>query len=87
MCPVINGHELVSGHMGVFLGCGERGMAQEFLDGSQIGSFIEEVGGKGMAQGVGSDRLSEAVFGLLLQHAFDASGGQPSSSSIEKKRV
>ena len=80
--PVIDGHELVGRHMGVFLGCGERGMSQEFLDSSQVGSLIEEVRGKGMAKGVGSDRLIESVFGLLLHHAFYASSGQTPSPNI-----
>ena len=80
--PVIDGHELVGRHMGVFLGCGERGMTQEFLDGSEVRSLIEEVCSKGMAQGVRSDNFVETVFGLFLHHAFHASSGQASSSSI-----
>ena len=36
--------------MGIDLGRGNIGMTQQFLDASQIGTVIQEVGGEGVAQ-------------------------------------
>ena len=42
------------GDMGVLLRGGEAAMAQQFLNEAQIGPVFEQMGGAGMAQGVGS---------------------------------
>ncbi len=41
------------GHMGVDLGGGEIAVAEEQLHHPQVGAMVEQMGGKGMAQGVG----------------------------------
>ena len=40
-------------HLGIDLGGRKRGMAQKFLDGAQIGAARQQMGGEGMAQGMG----------------------------------
>lgn len=45
--------ESLIGHMSVNLGSGEIGVAQQHLHHTQIGAVIEQMGGKGVAQGVG----------------------------------
>lgn len=44
--------DAASGDMGVPGGCFYGRMAKEFLDISDIGSIFEEVGGKGMTEGM-----------------------------------
>lgn len=41
-------------------GGGDIGMAEEVLDGADVGFGFEEVGGEGMAQGVGGDALGDS---------------------------
>jgi hypothetical protein len=45
--------ESLIGHMGVNLGSGEIGMAQQHLHHPQIGAMVEQMGSKGVAQGMG----------------------------------
>lgn len=45
--------EPLVGHMGVDLGGGEIRMAQQHLYHPQIGAVVEQMGGKGVAQGMG----------------------------------
>jgi hypothetical protein len=45
---VVDCHELVDADLGVALGGGEGGMAEQFLNGTQVGTAIEEVCGEGM---------------------------------------
>ncbi len=43
MSLIVGAFETVRGQMGISLSRGQMGMAQEFLDGAQIGAGIEEV--------------------------------------------
>ena len=52
--------------VGVPVGGGDIGMAQEFLDDAEVGAVFEEMGGKRVAEGVGRDRLGEADFGGVV---------------------
>ena len=45
--------EPLPGDVGVDLGGGDVGMAQQHLHGAQVGAVVEQVGGEGVAQGVG----------------------------------
>lgn len=49
---VVDVHKLANRGVGVFLGGGERLMAEEFLDGAEVGAVREEMRRKGMAKGV-----------------------------------
>ena len=55
--------------MGVDLGGGDTGVSQKFLDVSQGGSILKQVGGEAVAQGVGSDAgLDSGGLGIVFQH-------------------
>lgn len=45
--------ESLVGHMGVDLGGGKIRMAQQHLHHPQVGAVVEQMGGKGVAQGMG----------------------------------
>ena len=49
---VVDVHKLADRGVGVFLGGGERLVAEEFLDGAEVGAVGEEMRRKGVAQGV-----------------------------------
>jgi len=49
----VQAFEPLARHMGVNGGGGNIGVAQQHLDRAQIGTVVEQMGGKGMAQGVG----------------------------------
>jgi len=51
--------QLLGGQVSVSLGGGEAAMTQQLLDGAQVRPSIEQMGGKGMAQGMGGDMLSQ----------------------------
>ena len=52
--------EPLARHMGVDGGGGDVGVAQQQLHRAQIGAVVEQVGGKGVAQGVGRQRAADA---------------------------
>src|SRR5271163_2501115 len=45
--------------MGVALGGGEVDMAEQLLDGAQVGAVLEEMGGEAVAQEVGIDAFAD----------------------------
>jgi len=47
-------------HVGVYLSGGDVGMAEQILHGADVGSGVEQVGGKAVAQGVRSHSLVQA---------------------------
>src|SRR5579859_6148272 len=49
---VVDVHELADGGVGVFLGGGEGLVAEEFLNGAEVGAIGEKMGCKGVAEGV-----------------------------------
>ena len=50
---VVDVHELADGSVRVFLRGGEGLVAEEFLNGAEVGAVGEEMGGEGVTQGVG----------------------------------
>ncbi len=53
--------------MGVYLGGAYRLMAQHGLNGTQVGTALQEVGGKAVAEGMGADILLDAgTLGIVL---------------------
>ena len=44
----------------VYFGGGDALVAQHLLDGAQVGTALEQVGGKAVAQGVGTDDLAHS---------------------------
>jgi hypothetical protein len=57
--------------VGINLGCADVGMAKHGLDGAEISPVIEEMGGEGMPEHVGADRLGAQARhpGVALQQA------------------
>ena len=66
MKTFVNFAEMGVGDVGVNLGGGDVGVAEERLDGAKIGAVHEEVGGEAVAEGVGSDvRGATGFVGVL----------------------
>src|SRR5712691_11487931 len=51
---VVDVHQLPDRDLGVFLGGGEARVTEHFLNGAQVGALAQQVGGEGVAQGVGA---------------------------------
>ena len=69
----MDGAEAVLVDVGVDLGGGDVGMAEHFLDDSEVGAVVEEVGGEAVAELVGMDFLGEASSGgAFVDDLFDA---------------
>ena len=58
MCAIVQQQQLIRGQMSILLGRTQRDMPQHFLNGPQIGSFIQKMCGERMPQGMRSDRPS-----------------------------
>ena len=64
--------EVLVGNMGVNLGGGYRGVAEHDLDAANVCSVQEQVGGKGVAQGMGRNILDDAgLQGMALDEPVD----------------
>jgi hypothetical protein len=61
-------------------------MPKHFLNRSQIGPFVEKVGGKGVAQRMGTHRATGKPVRIAGYNAGDASGREASASAIAKDR-
>ncbi len=66
MGPVVGFAQALPGDMGVDLGGGERGMAEQGLHAAQVGAGVQEMGGKGVAQFVGGDVEGDVGVGEIL---------------------
>ena len=55
--------EEVSIEVGVYLGGGDGGMTEHFLNGAEVGAAFDEVCGKGVSEGVRTDGLFQPYFG------------------------
>src|SRR5438445_3618632 len=75
---VVGLHQPVERDVGVALGRGQRGVAEQFLDRAQVRAAVQEVGRKGMAERVRCDRR-EALEGLafLRDDPLHAAGRPP----------
>lgn len=60
-------------------------MAEHFLNGAQIGPFVEQMRGVGMPQGMGADGAAGQAAGVPSHKARHAAGGQASAPRIEKQ--
>lgn len=57
--PRMQLRQAAAGHMGIYGGGGNISVAQQQLHRPQVGPMVEQVGGKGVAQGVGRQGLSD----------------------------
>lgn len=63
--------------VGINLGGADVGVAEEALDGAEIGAVHEEIGSEGMTESMGSDVLGDAGEGfVLVDDALDAARGE-----------
>ena len=61
-------------------------MAEQFLNGAQVGTFLQHVRAEGMAQRMGMNIRGQPLGdGNFLDDAAHASRGQPSPAAIDKK--
>jgi hypothetical protein len=76
------------GHVRVDLRGREVGVAEEFLDDTQVRAVVEQVRGEGMTQCVGSDLVrggdGQAV---LVEHPPQAPVGQAAAEAVEEQGV
>ncbi len=83
---IVDGHEVVQRDAGVALGGGELGVAEEFLDGAEVGAIAEQMGGVGVAEGVGVEAGvavgEEAVF---FDEQLDAAGGETGAAAVDEQ--
>ena len=78
MTGPIDPKQLVDGKVSVLLSGGEALVSQKFLNAAQIGSVVEQVGGKGMAEKMRVYVQEErTLFHVLLEIALDGTGGEP----------
>ena len=52
---LVDGLEAFPIHVGIALGGRDIDMSEHFLHGAQVGAAFEEMGGEGVAQGMGRD--------------------------------
>src|SRR3989449_6043713 len=84
---VVGLHQPVERDVGVALGRGQRGVAEQLLDRAQVRAAVQEVGREGMAERVRRDRR-EALEGLafLRDDALHAAGRQPPAAPVAEQR-
>src|SRR3954451_11977050 len=72
----------------VDLGRGDRGVAEQLLDGPEVGAAVEQVGREGVAQGVRGDAaVDRGVARPHPQAAPDVGGREPAAGLREEERV
>ena len=63
--------------VGVNLGGADVGVAEESLDGANVGAIHEEIGSKGVTESVGRNVLGNAsCASVFLNHALDTAWGE-----------
>ena len=85
---VVDVHEVADGGVGVLLGGGERGVAEEFLDGAEISAVGEQVSGEGVAQRVRVEipvDVDEAD--VFFDDAADGALGEAAAGTIQEDRL
>ena len=83
---IVDFHNVIGADVDVFLGGGQALMSQEFLDTAQVRAIIEQVGGKGMPQGMraGAGRDAGALAVFFDQQVHPASA-QAAAMMVEKQ--
>jgi hypothetical protein len=74
--------------MGVPLRRGEAGVSQQLLYATQVGPGIQQVGGKGMPEGMGRGLLEYPTLReIFLDHSGNATGRQSAAQVIEEEGI
>ena len=84
---VIDGHHVLDRELGIALRGREALVAEEFLDGAQVGSFFEHVGAEGVAKRVRM-HFGRKSFGDrdALDDAAHAAGREAASALVDEQR-
>ena len=74
--------------VGVDFGGKDGFVAKHLLYGAEVGAHFNEVGGKGVTEGVGADRFVDACFGgEVFDDVKDHNPAQTGTPAIEKEDV
>ena len=88
MGRVIDLFDLGGRQVGVDLGRGKRLMAQEFLNTAQVGAIVQHMGGKAVAEGMGTDSRVQAGDAEVFIHlATHASGAESAAMLVDKQNL
>ena len=79
--------EAVGVDVGVDLGGGDVGVAEEFLDDAEVGAAGEEVGGEGVAEGVGVDGADAGALGHFSDELPEDDAGDWAAGAGEEDAV
>ena len=83
---VVDGHQVRERDLGIFLRGGELRVAEQFLDGAQIGAVAQKVRGVGVAQAVRMNgRIARDHAGVEFHDAARAAIGEPAAAMIQKQ--
>ena len=78
--------EVLAGHVGVDLGGGEVGVAEQLFDGLDVASFVEDVGGEAVAEHVGADAVGVGEKGHVFSHrAVDLVGADLPAFAVHEE--
>ena len=84
---VVDVEHVLHGKLGVALRGGEALVSQHFLNGAQVGSFLEHVCPEGVAQSVRVDIGRKPLCdGNFLHNTANTPRGQPAATSTSKQR-
>ena len=86
MRAIIDLEQAIGGHVRIFLCGAERGVPQQFLDGPQVGAFIQEMSGEGMSERMRADLPRDQSPRVAGHQAPHASGRQAAATVVEEDR-
>src|SRR5262245_55668342 len=84
---VVDFQHVIRTDMGIFLRCRKLLMAEQFLNGPQVGAVIQQVRGKGMSQRVrtGTGRESSPL-AMFFDQQLHATRAETTTTMIHKER-
>src|ERR1035437_45989 len=75
------------GHMGIHLGGGDAGMAQEFLHRTEVGPVAQHVRSETVSEGMWCNSLDAGTPGIGLDNQPEALAGQTIAVVVKEKRI
>jgi len=85
MCLIVFCAEVFEAHVCVFLGCGEAGVTEQFLDGPKVSAAFQQVSGEGMAERMGREAAAgRKPCACCLDQALDIAGVQAAPTKAHK---
>ena len=86
MSLVVDILQLLLNHVGVYLCGGDIRMAQHLLDGAQIRPVLQQMGGKGVAEGMGRDVLLDpCLFPVIFHDLPEALAAHEAAAAVDEK--